>query len=489
NAFGIAYQPHRLNFVKTEEYNLPAGPAFVDEDEFEAQLSSEFDVPQKGTARGSSMSDLESHNRDHDGADANGFENNTTHTELGTESLIGTSGGDDASCVQIQPDKEYARNQNFDLQLEGSKALDLLAGAYQPNGAATKVRCDYIANYNGSENMVRVTASNEAEETPSIGDSAKDDTGGCCAIQEEEEDDLSDDEAEGVHNQNQDAVKGVFPQLQVGAETKVQREEVDDRAEVLQQWEAIDQLRTAENSVPMKEGVGGALKPACIDAKDKIVNMSEALAYFRSQDLSVYRSLIVSEEPRPQRWRLFRRPETLRIDQAEKHRDEIFLISQVHYTPADVVHRRIIQTVYRRMTGDKRACPDEGPHWDTVGFQGNDPRTDLNRSMGMFSLVQVLYLLETQPTFAAKLYRTSMEDGTGWPFLCVSIGFTKEAVGALRRGDCYAECNRKGVVLQVVNELHQAQFHEFLTLCKSKPGAHHAVHLSTVGVSLKKSKG
>lgn len=189
NAFGIAYQPHRLNFVKTEEYNLPAGPAFVDEDEFEAQLSSEFDVPQKGTARGSpncclgtptserrggSMSDLESHNRDHDGADANGFENNTTHTEcsnttdkgiptqvplqpcivaqhaVGTESLIGTSGGDDASCVQIQPDKEYARNQNFDLQLEGSKALDLLAGAYQPNGAATKVRCDYIANYNGS---------------------------------------------------------------------------------------------------------------------------------------------------------------------------------------------------------------------------------------------------------------------------------------------------------------------------------------------------
>lgn len=92
------------------------------------------------------------------------------------------------------------------------------------------------------ENMVRATASNEAEETPSIGDSAKDDTGGCCAIQEEEEDDLSDDEAEGVHNQNQDAVKGVFPQLQVGAETKVQREEVDDRAEVLQQWEAIDQV-------------------------------------------------------------------------------------------------------------------------------------------------------------------------------------------------------------------------------------------------------
>lgn len=57
----------------------------------------------------------------------------------------------------------------------------------------------------------------------------------------------------------------------------------------------------------------------------------------------------------------------------------------------------------------------------------------------------------------------------------------QEAVGALRRGDCYAECNRRGVVLQVVNELHEAQFHAFLTLCRSKPGTHHAEHLSTVG--------
>lgn len=38
---------------------------------------------------------------------------------------------------------------------------------------------------------------------------------------------------------------------------------------------------------------------------------------------------------------------------------------------------------------------------------------------------QVLSLLETQLTFAILLYRVSLADITGWPFLCVSIGFTK----------------------------------------------------------------
>lgn len=199
NAFGIAYQPHGLNFAKTEGYNLPAGPAFVDEDEFEAQLSSEFDVAQKRIARGSPQSclgtpaterkggrksDLEAHTRDNDGAGANGFEDNTAHTEssnvhdervpiqapwqprvvaqqaVATDSLLGTSGGDDRSRVQKQPDKERALIQTFDLQVEGSKALELLAGAYQAGGAVTKVRCNCVAECNGP----RHTAGDDAND-------------------------------------------------------------------------------------------------------------------------------------------------------------------------------------------------------------------------------------------------------------------------------------------------------------------------------------
>lgn len=35
-------------------------------------------------------------------------------------------------------------------------------------------------------------------------------------------------------------------------------------------------------------------------------------------------------------------------------------------------------------------------------------------------------------------------------------------------------------MLEVVNEVHQAQFHAFLELCRKEPATHHALHLSKV---------
>lgn len=59
----------------------------------------------------------------------------------------------------------------------------------------------------------------------------------------------------------------------------------------------------------------------------------------------------------------------------------------------------------------------------------------------------------------------------------------QEAVGVLRRGGCYTECNRRACILEVVHELHQAQFHAFLELCRKEPAIHHALHLAKVTAS------
>ncbi|CAM9239806.1 unnamed protein product, partial [Choristocarpus tenellus] len=99
--------------------------------------------------------------------------------------------------------------------------------------------------------------------------------------------------------------------------------------------------------------------------------------------------------------------------------------TQIHYNPAESFHRELIQTTYKRLTHNKRGCPDEGGHWTTVGFRGRDPSTDLNDSHGIFSLLQVLHFLESQPSLVNKLYRLSLALDTGWPFMCVSIDFTK----------------------------------------------------------------
>lgn len=106
----------------------------------------------------------------------------------------------------------------------------------------------------------------------------------------------------------------------------------------------------------------------------------------------------------------------------------LILQKQIHYTPEEVMHRRLLQTIYRHMTGQKRVCPDEGPHWDTVGFQGNDPRTDLNRSMGIFSLIQVG---EQTYLFEMHCFCTVSQRLIGWSSTLLS-SLPKLAVEALQ---------------------------------------------------------
>ena len=49
-----------------------------------------------------------------------------------------------------------------------------------------------------------------------------------------------------------------------------------------------------------------------------------------------------------------------------------------------------------------------------------------------------------------------------WPFMCVSIMFTKEALQALRRGTLNVLANeRGGDVLGVLHDFHHACFHDF----------------------------
>ena len=46
----------------------------------------------------------------------------------------------------------------------------------------------------------------------------------------------------------------------------------------------------------------------------------------------------------------------------------IFALMKLDYTRVD--HERILQTIYRHLTGDSLACPTYGGHWEVVGFQG-----------------------------------------------------------------------------------------------------------------------
>lgn len=51
--------------------------------------------------------------------------------------------------------------------------------------------------------------------------------------------------------------------------------------------------------------------------------------------------------------------------------------------------------------------PRYGHHWGDVGFQGDDPATDL-RGVGMLGLLQLLYLPHHNAAAAQKLYQLSI---------------------------------------------------------------------------------
>ena len=121
---------------------------------------------------------------------------------------------------------------------------------------------------------------------------------------------------------------------------------------------------------------------------------------------------------------------------------------------------------------DDFSCSATGLHWEKIGFQGLDPSTDVNRSMKMFAVLQLLHLVESDYPFASRLHhlsgsaeasygRHTASTDQSWPFFCVSIMFTKEAIQALRSGLLNKKINKYQSVLRVINDFHHACFYDF----------------------------
>jgi hypothetical protein len=119
-----------------------------------------------------------------------------------------------------------------------------------------------------------------------------------------------------------------------------------------------------------------------------------------------------------------------------------------------------------------------------------DPRTDVNRAMKMLAVLQALHFVQSPATadVARRLYQmsllfpsaTTQGRDLSWPFMCVSIMFTKEALQALRAGALNKAANKVGDVLAPLHDYHAACFVDFGKRMVATPMTHHAVHLGAV---------
>ena len=243
------------------------------------------------------------------------------------------------------------------------------------------------------------------------------------------------------------------------------------------------------------------------------ITYDEALRYFQGLDMSSDKEKITPTQPdqRHVLKRIFKRRPDLKAPDAE--RDFVFLVALQKYDPLNSVHWRMIHTVFRELTPKNKPvpCPTLGAHWVRIGFQGNDPRTDINRAMRCLALLQLLHLLEKERRLAGALFRAanqggmyqcgstspdarglrlapiavmacwwglhrlddaidataSSRAGKDWPFACTSISFTRMAVQKLRSGKLNGRCNALGGVLEALHECHAALFRDFLARIRS----------------------
>ncbi|XP_015361797.1 ELMO domain-containing protein 3 isoform X2 [Marmota marmota marmota] len=222
-------------------------------------------------------------------------------------------------------------------------------------------------------------------------------------------------------------------------------------AEVLQaqeEWEAVDTIH------PKAESWG------CSDQPGQLISFGEALQHLQTLDLSSFKKRIQPTVRRTGlaalRHCLFGPP---KLHQGlREERDLVLTIAQCGLDSQDPVHGRVLQTIYKKLTGSKLDCALRGDHWEDLGFQGANPATDL-RGAGFLALLHLLYLVMDAKTLlmAQEIFRLSRHH-IQFPFCLMSVNVTRIAIQALREECLSRECNRQQKVIAVVNSFYAATF-------------------------------
>ncbi|XP_049267857.1 ELMO domain-containing protein 3 isoform X2 [Rhipicephalus sanguineus] len=195
----------------------------------------------------------------------------------------------------------------------------------------------------------------------------------------------------------------------------------------------LDSLRAQEEQRTAQEEwdkVTNVVGIGAVTYCSRIITYEEALCYFKEKDLSSYMTTI---RPVIQRRGPFDNDNTL--------------------------HLEILQTIYRKLTNTVYDCPRYGSHWERIGFQGNDPATDL-RGVGVLGILHLLFLTTGfgNIELVNDIYSLSRDRDQNFPFALMSLNITKMSIEALREEVLNRCCNERNDVTHVVNEFYAGTF-------------------------------
>ncbi|XP_021113896.1 ELMO domain-containing protein 3 isoform X3 [Heterocephalus glaber] len=202
-----------------------------------------------------------------------------------------------------------------------------------------------------------------------------------------------------------------------------------------EEWEAVDTIQPDAGS------------QASSDQPGQLISFTEALQHFQTLDLSSFKKRIQPTVRRTGlaalRHCLFGPP---KLHQGlREERDLILTIAQCGLDSQDPVHGRVLQTIYRKLTGSRFDCALHGDHWEDLGFQGANPATDL-RGAGFLALLHLLYLVMDSKTLllAQEIFCLSRHHIQQFPFCLMSVNITRMAIQALRE-ECLSRTQQKTI--------------------------------------------
>lgn len=147
---------------------------------------------------------------------------------------------------------------------------------------------------------------------------------------------------------------------------------------------------------------------------------------------------------------------------AQKEKDLLLFLKCTDFDFNNITHFRMLRTIYTKLTRNK-SCASIGRHWEVLGFQAGDPRTDLNRSGGVLNVVQLFYFLSQHFEILKAAWLLSQDEQQNFPLACISIAITKMVVDAFLAGQLSSICKKSSPrgVLETINKLHTAGLYHF----------------------------
>ena len=140
----------------------------------------------------------------------------------------------------------------------------------------------------------------------------------------------------------------------------------------------------------------------------------------------------------------------------KQQKNNILKLSRVKYDENNVIHFRILFTIYYYFT--KRNCEKEGEHWQDIGFQSDTPGQDLI-SVGRYGPLQILYGIDTYPNFYSNLFQYLLMRKCDLFFAGNLLSFSKFSLNILERGLLDNDDNNNLFI--VLNEIYVGMGYDF----------------------------